>query len=131
MSTAPVIRVGPGMYRVEHDGRREIVYVAGTRSNRWAFWNGHVFHRKADRSTVSRDRTRPQAAQALVAPMPATVARVLVQPGARVTKGETVLLLEAMKMELPIRAPADGVVSAVNCREGELVQAGAVLVELK
>ena len=131
MSTAPVIRVGPGMYRVEHDGRREIVYVAGTSSNRWAFWNGHVFRREADRSVVSRDRARARAAQALVAPMPATVAKVLVQPGASVTKGETVLLLEAMKMELPIRAPADAVVSAVHCREGELVQAGAVLVELK
>jgi biotin carboxyl carrier protein len=35
-----------------------------------------------------------------------------------------------MKMELPIRAPADAVVSAVHCREGELVRAGAVLVEL-
>jgi 3-methylcrotonyl-CoA carboxylase alpha subunit len=129
MGAATVTRVGPGMYRVEHDGRSEIVYVAGPGAHRWAFWNGLVFHPDGDRTVVTRDRAR--AAQSLVAPMPATVAKVLVQPGASVTKGETVVLLEAMKMELPIRAPADAVVSAVNCREGELVQAGAVLVELK
>jgi 3-methylcrotonyl-CoA carboxylase alpha subunit len=133
LMAAPVVtRVGPGMYRVEHDGRSDIVYVAGTKSDRSASWNGAVFRRSAERprpSTRTRARTRP--VQSLVAPMPATVAKVLVQPGAKVTKGETVLLLEAMKMELPIRAPADAIVTAVHCREGGLVQAGAVLVELE
>jgi biotin carboxyl carrier protein len=48
-----------------------------------------------------------------------------------VKKGDTLLVLEAMKMELPVRAPGDGTVTAVSCREGELVQAGVVLVELE
>ena len=61
--------------------------------------------------------------------MPATVIRVNVQPGDPVKKGDVIVLLEAMKMELPLRAPADATVSAVNCREGELVQGEAVLVE--
>jgi len=39
------------------------------------------------------------------------------------------IVLEAMKMELPLRAPHDGVIAAVDCREGELVQPGKVLVE--
>ena len=63
--------------------------------------------------------------------MPATVIRVLVKPGATVKKGEVVILLEAMKMELPIRAPGDAVVVAVHCREGELVQADSLLVQLE
>ena len=46
-------------------------------------------------------------------------------------KGDTVVLLEAMKMELPLRAPADATVAAVHTRDGELVQADAVLVELQ
>jgi biotin carboxyl carrier protein len=41
-----------------------------------------------------------------------------------------VIVLEAMKMELPIRAPADATVMAVHCREGELVQPDAALIEL-
>ncbi len=56
--------------------------------------------------------------------------RVDAVPGARVRKGDTLLILEAMKMELPIRAPADGVVRAVHCREGELVTPGVALVDL-
>jgi len=57
--------------------------------------------------------------------------KVFVQPGAVVKKGDTMLLLEAMKMELPLRAPDAATVAAVLCREGDLVQAGAVLVELR
>jgi 3-methylcrotonyl-CoA carboxylase alpha subunit len=48
-----------------------------------------------------------------------------------VRKGDVVVLLEAMKMELPIRALADGIVAAVHCREGDLVQADAPLVEMQ
>ena len=62
--------------------------------------------------------------------MPATVVKVLVKPGNRVAKGDTVVVLEAMKMELPLRSAGDATVKAVHCREGELVQAEAVLVEL-
>jgi biotin carboxyl carrier protein len=65
------------------------------------------------------------------APMPATVVKVLVTPGAAVSKGETVVMLEAMKMELPIKAARDGVVRAVRCQPGELVQPGLPLVELE
>jgi biotin carboxyl carrier protein len=62
--------------------------------------------------------------------MPATVIKIDVKEGDRVRKGDVVVLLEAMKMELPVRAPADAVVRAVRCRIGELVDADAVLVEL-
>jgi biotin carboxyl carrier protein len=61
--------------------------------------------------------------------MPATVVKVNVQPGDAVKKGAIVVVLEAMKMELPVRALGDGVVSTVSCRQGDLVQADATLVE--
>jgi biotin carboxyl carrier protein len=61
--------------------------------------------------------------------MPATVIKVMVTPGDAVKKGDIVVVLEAMKMELPLRALGDGVVAAVRCREGELVAADAPLVE--
>ena len=63
--------------------------------------------------------------------MPATVRKVAVEPGSVVKKGDTLLVLEAMKMELPVRAPADGVVKKVSCREGDLVQPGVPLVEIE
>jgi biotin carboxyl carrier protein len=46
-------------------------------------------------------------------------------------KGDTLVVAEAMKMELPIRALADGTVTAVSCREGELVEGGQTLVTLE
>jgi 3-methylcrotonyl-CoA carboxylase alpha subunit len=128
--TGTVTRIAPGAYRVEHDGRAEIVYVAGSGSDRWAFWNGAVFHRELGGKPTPL-QTRGSTSHALFAPMPATVTKVLVIPGAAVKKGDTVVFLEAMKMELPIRAPVDAVVGAVHCREGELVQAGALLVDLQ
>ncbi|MEV6153653.1 biotin carboxylase N-terminal domain-containing protein [Nonomuraea sp. NPDC052129] len=63
----------------------------------------------------------------LLAPMPGSVLRVEVEPGERVTKGQAVLVLEAMKMEHQIAAPADGVVSGVHVEKGQQVEAGAML----
>jgi biotin carboxyl carrier protein len=127
----PVTRIGAGMYRVEHDGRREIVYVAGSPGERWAFWNGHVFRDRGQTADESASPPRASVVHPLTAPMPATVIKLLVTPGSVVKKSDTVIVLEAMKMELPIRAPADATVAAVHCREGELVQPDTVLIELK
>lgn len=129
-----VTRVGHGVYRVVDDGRAEIVYVAGPADDRWAFWNGRVYRGRAARAPAGAPRSaRGSAAgiaQSLTAPMPATVLKILVQPGAVVKSGDTLIVLEAMKMELPLRASSDAVVAAVHCREGELVQPSTVLVEL-
>src|SRR5439155_12465128 len=65
----------------------------------------------------------------VTAPMPATVLRINVKSGDAAKKGDVLVLLEAMKMELPVRATDAGVVAAVRCREGQLVDADAVLVE--
>jgi 3-methylcrotonyl-CoA carboxylase alpha subunit len=125
-----VIRIGEGVYRVEIDGRSEVVYIAGPAEDRWAFWNGRVFRGQSDQPQPTAAATRRDAHQALTAPMPATVLKVLVEAGATVKKGETLIILEAMKMELPLRSAADATVRAVHCREGELVQPQTVLVEL-
>jgi biotin carboxyl carrier protein len=63
--------------------------------------------------------------------MPATVVKVHVAPADVVKKGDALVVLEAMKMELPIRAPGDAVVKTVCCRPGEMVAADAVLVEFE
>jgi 3-methylcrotonyl-CoA carboxylase alpha subunit len=131
VSDARVVKkIGPGAYRVESNGRGRIVYVAGPPSNRWAFCDGEVY-RAEPPVQARRAGARGHVAQSLTAPMPATVLKVLVAPGAEVRKGDTVVVLEAMKMELPVRAPADATVMAVNCREGEIVQPDTVLVELE
>jgi biotin carboxyl carrier protein len=63
--------------------------------------------------------------------MPATVSSISVVAGQPVARGDVLIMLEAMKMELPIKAPRDGVVKAIACREGDLVQPGVPLLELE
>ncbi len=84
---------------------------------------------RAQAAPASVRRATRSAATALTAPMPATVIRVQVKAGDPVKKGDVMVVLEAMKMELPLRALGDGVVHAVRCQEGDLVQADATLVE--
>jgi len=67
-------------------------------------------------------------AGALTAPMPGTVVRVDVGPGAAVTAGQVLVVLEAMKMEHAVRAQADGTVAQVGVEPGQQVEAGALLV---
>ncbi len=131
MGAPAVTRIADGVYRVDHEGRTRIVYVAGAPGDWWAFADGNVYRGDfgAARQGVRR-AARVSGPETLSAPMPGTVIKVLVQPGAAVKKGDTIILLEAMKMELPLRAPADATVVAIHCREGELVQPDTTLVEL-
>lgn len=112
------IRVGPDVFRVraERDGNRVFVWCAGA---------VHEFRRAAGRAPSAGS-----ASGGLLAPMPGRVRRVLLTEGARVGKGDVILILEAMKMEHAIRAPRDGTVARVLFREGDLVEAGAVLAEI-
>ncbi|MFT7014306.1 MAG: 3-methylcrotonyl-CoA carboxylase alpha subunit [Pseudohongiellaceae bacterium] len=67
----------------------------------------------------------------LSAPMNGTIVSHLVAAGSTVSKGEALLIMEAMKMEHTIRAPADGIVKAFYYHAGELVSGGAELIEFE
>jgi biotin carboxyl carrier protein len=63
--------------------------------------------------------------------MPGLVLKVLVRPGEKVSAHQTLIVLEAMKMEHNIAAPYDGTVKTVSCAVGGRVAEGAVLIELE
>jgi propionyl-CoA carboxylase alpha chain len=120
--------VGPGEVRVGATTQQS-VWVATAGETRWVFVDGDVFEFELQRQ--GRRTTAGAAGGSLSAPMPASVVRVDAAPGSRVRKGDVLVVLEAMKMELPVRAPADGVVTAVHCKPGDLVKPGVPLVELE
>jgi 3-methylcrotonyl-CoA carboxylase alpha subunit len=139
MAETFVLRYGDRDYRVEvHDGRVVVdgenverprhTWSVSDGDIRWTFVNGEVYEFEVQRPGRRRSVAHHGS---LTSPMPATVRKVVVEAGARVKKGDTLLVLEAMKMELPVRAPADGVVKKVGCREGDLVQPGVPLVEIE
>ena len=128
-SEATITSLGGGAFLVARpDGTHAIAYGVADGTRTWVFLDGvtHVIE--------PARRHRPGSGQdeaALAAPMPATVTQIHVAVGQEVAPADLLVTLEAMKMELPIRATTRGTVTAINCRVGELVQAGTPLVELQ
>lgn len=128
LAAPSVSPLGDGRYLVTTGDVQRTAYAVTGAGAVWVFLDGDVW--------VVRPEGSPRHAghgqdESLAAPMPARVLAVAVQPGQAVSAGEALLTLEAMKMELPIRAPRDGVVRTVSCQTGQMVAAGAQLVELE
>jgi acetyl/propionyl-CoA carboxylase alpha subunit len=121
--------VSPGVFLWRHgDGLRTFHCVVDGRRLH-LFWDGiaYVLERL-------QEGARPAArhgAEGLEAPMPGRVIAVRVAPGDEVTRGQELLVIEAMKMENSVRAPRDGIVDSVAAKVGDMVGPGAVLVELR
>jgi biotin carboxyl carrier protein len=122
--------IGPGAWRVSDGDGAAIVYAARDEDGCAVHADGRVYRVDIERIGARPGRKAGASEHALAAPMPATVLSVLARVGQTVKAGDALLMLEAMKMELPVRAPHDGVVTAIHCREGELVQPGVTLVEV-
>jgi acetyl/propionyl-CoA carboxylase alpha subunit len=89
-------------------------------------------HAPPDLDASTREHAPSGAEQSsLLAPMPGTVIDVVVAPGDRVAQRQTLVVLEAMKMETPIVSPYDAVVREVHVQKGDRVAGGALLVELE
>ena len=123
--------LGSGEYRLAIDG---------TVRRAWIVVRGDVVHVHVDGrswSLESVDELAESAADAgggtdtAEAPMPGTVVRVAVSPGERVTRGQTMVVIESMKMETTIVAWRDGVVAAVHHALGATFERKAPLVSLE
>lgn len=128
MADPVVTALGGGWYLVDDGEKRWRVAVAGTGDTQWVFVNGQVGTVEAPKSGRRRGK---KSDAGVMSPMPATVVAIHVAPGQAVTEGELLIVLEAMKMELPIRAPRDGVVKTVACAKGDLVPPGVNLLEFE
>lgn len=123
-----VERIDGSSYRVRLGGRRREVVIAREPGVDWGWVDGRAF-RWAHAAEASVRDPEP-AGDTIRAPMPAVVTAVAAAPGQAVARGDTLLVLEAMKMELPVKAPRDGRVAAVLCETGDRVDADAPLVKL-
>ena len=72
-----------------------------------------------------------QGESTVTAPMPGTVIRVDVEPGDAVRARQPLVVLEAMKMEIPVSSPFDGTVKSVHVSAGDRVAGGALIAELE
>jgi 3-methylcrotonyl-CoA carboxylase alpha subunit len=129
MATDITVTRGPaeGEVIVRRGDRIEQMFAVVDGETIWVFHDGAVY----EVAEASGRRRAPHAHGSLTAPMPATVIEIKVAPGDTVSRGDILIVLEAMKMELPVRAPGDGRVTAVHCRPGQLVQPDTSLIELE
>ena len=132
MNADAITPLGQGRVLVATEGgTHRLAWAVADGTVTWVFFEGRAYRLSADRDEGRRiSADADDAALSLAAPMPATVTKVHVTPGQRVQAGEVLLTLEAMKMELPIAAPHDGVVRTIACAVGDLVQPGVPLAEI-
>jgi 3-methylcrotonyl-CoA carboxylase alpha subunit len=123
--------VAPGSHLVmEHGGDTTPLHARWVENGMEVHFSGRRYSLQL--AGLERLRTEGGVRQhGLTAPMPGLVLRVLVRRGQRVRAHETLVVLEAMKMEHAIEAPHDGTVKDVHVKEGGRVREGAVLVELE
>jgi acetyl/propionyl-CoA carboxylase alpha subunit len=84
-----------------------------------------------DVDSAARSHAPAEGGSTVTAPMPGTVIRVEVEPGDTVQARRPLVVLEAMKMEIPVHSPFDGTVTAVHVAAGDRVGGGALLVEVE
>ena len=121
--------LGDGRFLLTRDDKAALAYAVAAPSGTWVFVDGNVY--LVDPPAAPSRRQGRIDDQSLAAPMPATVVSIDVALGQQVSAGDTLILLEAMKMELAIKAPRDARVARIACTQGELVQPGVPLVELE
>jgi 3-methylcrotonyl-CoA carboxylase alpha subunit len=136
-------------WRLNGESRHEFVFLhegtehkirlpAGATVNAHCVRDGRAWHvfREGERWTVSlkdplQNLDVGAASGSLAAPMPGRIVKLMVEPGAKVEKGQPLIILEAMKMEHTIVAPADGTVAGLHCAAGEQVLEGVELIRLE
>jgi biotin carboxyl carrier protein len=116
-TTLTMRSAGRGQWSVEIGGDRWEVEVMDERTR-------HI-------RSLTAGTERKRGPVILRAPMPGLVVRVLVEPGQEVAAGAGLVVLEAMKMENELKAPAAATVGAVRAQAGQAVEKGQVLVEFQ
>ncbi len=133
------IQVGDASYQVSAqlnddkldviiNGHRLSVHLFNDGDDLTLFHEGEQFICEQHRESFSSDDNAGD--NSLTAPMNGAVVAVLVEAGQEVKQGETVVIMEAMKMEHSLKAPHDGTVAEVYFAEGDLVEDGAELISL-
>lgn len=126
-----ILRSENGRLDLLLDGQRVAAYVSSDGAKRWVTVGGQTFVLTKSTAGTRRAQHGHHAQDELTAPMPGQVRAVNVAEGESVTKGQTLLVLEAMKMEIRVSAPRDGVVGKLFVQQGQTVEREQVLVEIK
>lgn len=128
--TLRVLSAAAGELNLLFDGRPVRAYWAESGGKQWVALNGCTFVLEKPAAYTAQRAGGRSVENEVRSPMPAQVRAVLAAVGEAVEKGQTLMLLEAMKMEIRLSAPRSGVVRRVLAEDGQTVQKDQVLVEI-
>ena len=128
---AELLHLENGKLELLNDGKRVTAYVSSENARRWVTVDGQTVVLAKSSGMRAGGHGHARAAGELTAPMPGQVRAVSVSEGDRVTKGQTLLVLEAMKMEIRIHAARDGIVKRLFVDQGQTVEREQMLVEIE
>jgi biotin carboxyl carrier protein len=122
-----------GEFVLDFNGERESVFVASDGDAHFVHFRGRAYRVDAINALdrAKREAAPSDGAEQLCAPMPGVVVDVLVKQGDQVGEGQLLMTIESMKLQTPIVAPHDAVVSEVRVGVGSNFEHGAVLVRLE
>lgn len=116
-------------------GKVITAHFARNGARRWIHVEGNTYildrHEGALREPQKSMIRQGAGVGLVVAPMPGQVRGVLVRDGAVVNAGQTLLLLEAMKMELRVTSPIDGMITSLHVKPGESVERDQILAQVR
>ncbi|MBK9600409.1 MAG: biotin/lipoyl-binding protein [Anaerolineales bacterium] len=124
-----VIRAEDGRMDLLIDGQRVNAHVSSDMAKRWVTINGQTI--MLTKTSGAKQGVRHDHAGGLIAPMPGQVRSVAVGVGDIVKKGQTLLTMEAMKMEIRIQALKDGTVKTLHVSQGQTVEREQILIEME
>lgn len=132
--TVEIFRAENGSLDIRLSGSesaRASAYVSIDGSKRWVTVNGQTWVLTKSSSGRRSSGHGAHAAGELIAPMPGQVRAVQVAEGDSVTKGQTLIIVEAMKMEIKVAAPREGKVKSLKVRQGQIVEREQTLAEIE
>ncbi len=121
----------PGQLSLRFDGKPVTLYWAADGGQKWISETGCAYRLEKPSPRQAKAGGEAGGGEAVRAPMPAQVRAVQVSEGDMVEKGQTLLLLEAMKMEIRVKAPIAGRVQKLLVTPGQAVEKEQALAELK
>lgn len=128
--TTQVVAIDDHEFVVIRRGQRVRVYVAHSQQGTWVWHQGRARLLQTQKPREPIRKQSPRAAM-VTPPTPATVVRVLVQRGQRVSEHEALVVVSAMKMETTLVAPYAGTVRHINTQSGATVRPGDELVSIE
>ena len=129
--TVEIVRAEDGRLDIMIDGQPASASVSLDGAKRWVTLNGQTLLLTKALQTRNNTSHDEHSAGLLLSPMPGQVRALQTTPGQKVARGQTLLVIEAMKMEIKVAAPFDGTIKTVLVQVGQTVEKEQLLAEME